>query len=388
MVDQLNNKGPTTDGKQSNAISDADPSSQINSGDDDPENSDAPKLPDSGNNGIIRPVPLSVLEIGRQTFTALSSGGFAVADTTLHANDPAVTIQGMSMSLGSSQMIVGSSTLLLPTGSANGVLTAAGQTFTPLGRGSILVNGNTLSVDGPATTASGTVMSLASSGLIVDTQTFTFPKPAQELMPNANEILTFASQTFTQLGNGAVAFQGMTLVANGPAATMSLASSKLVIGSQTFALPTPAPNALSSAVVIDGTTLTAGDPAVIISGNTLSLTVGSSGLYVAGHGPGTSTFSVPMTAGESASVDAGGHLVIGNHNAIGGLGPAIMLGFGPTDGASTASATGKGVGAAPGVSANDTTGVLGFTGEGSRGFDPHVMTVVGLALCIGLSYFS
>ena len=393
--DPPNNKAPTKDGKQGNAPEpgnlNVDPPSQPEAGQNDPEKPNAPELADLGSDGIIRPIPNpSVLEIGRQTFTALTSGGFAVADTTLQANGPAVTIQGVSVSLDKSSIVVGSSTLALPTGSGNGVLTAAGQTFTPLGGGSILVNGNTFSVNGPPTTVSGTVLSLALSGLVIDSQIFALPTPAPEVIPNTKNTITFAGQTFTQLRSDAVAFHGTTLVANGPAATIagtviSLASSNLVVGSQTFALPTPAPNAFHIAVVIDGTTLTAGASAVTISGKTLSLAFGSSGLYVGGHGSGSSTFSVPMTAGESASMDAEGHLVVDGSGDVGGLGSAIMFGFGPPNGAGTASATGKRIGMTPGNSSNATTGVLGFTGKGSRCSSLHVVAVFGLALCISLA---
>lgn len=394
-VDPPKNSGPATDGKQDNApepeTSVADPPLQPDTEQNSPDSSAGPNLENSGSNDFIQPVPNpSILEIGRQTLTALPSGGFAVAGTTFRANGPAVTVQGVSVSLDSSQIIVGSETVLLPTGSANGVLTAAGQTFTPLSHGTILVNGNIISVNGPPTTASGTVMSLASSGLIVDSQTIAFPTSPPNFM--ATEIITFAGQTFTRLESGAVAFDGMTLVANGPAASfsgtvVSLASSSLVIGSQTFAFPTSAPSAVPNAVVIDGNTLTAGGLAVTISGTTLSLVFGSSGLYVAVHGSGASTFSVPMTAGEVTSLDAEGQLAIGGSSDIGGLGSVIMFGFGPADTASKESITGNGISTIPGNSSNATTGILGFAGEGSRCFNPHMMAVVELALCISLSCF-
>ena len=472
-VDPPNNDGPTMGGKKGNApepdVSIADPPLQPNTEKDGPETSIMPDFPDLGSNGFIRPVQdLSILEVGRQTFTALSSGGgFAVAHTTFQANGPAVTVQGVSISLGSSHIVVGSSTLLLPTGSgANGVLTAAGQTFTPLGPGSVLINDYTLSENGPPTTTAGTVLSLASSGLVVDSQTFAFPTPAPNLLLNANRIVTFAGQTFTQFGSATLVSDGMTLVANGPAATisgtvMSLASSKLVIGSQafafptsvpsalhntvvidgttltpvifagktfmqlgsatllsdrmtlvadgpaatisgtvmslassnwvigshTFALPTSAPSALPSGVVIDGTTLTAGGPAVTISGTMLSLAFGSSGLFVAGHGSGTATFSVPVTAGGSISLDAEGRPALDGSNTVGGLGSVIMAGFGPTDKAPNVSATGGEAGTTPANSPNSTTGILSFTGGGSRAFNLHIMVVVGFAVCISLFCF-
>ena len=462
-VDPANHNEPITDGKQGNApepeTSVVDPPLQPNTEQNSHETLAGPNQQDPGNNGFIQPISNpSILEIDGQTFTALPAGGFAVADTTLQANGPAITVQGVSASLGSAQIVVGSSTVLLPTGSANSVLTAKGQTFTPLGRGTILVNGNTLSVNGPPVTASGTVLSLASSGFIVDSQTIAFPTPGAVPVPSANAIVTFADQTFTRLGSGEVAFNGMTLVANGPAATVSgtaislassglvigsqtfafptpapdlltnanavvtfagqtftrhgsgaivvngmtlvangpattisgtvvsLASSSLVIGSQTFAFPTSAPSALSNAVVIDGNTLTAGGPPVTISGTTLSLAFGSSGLYVAGHGSGASSFSVPMTAGKITSLDAEGRLRVDGSSNSGDLGSIIMFGFGPADQASKASVAGNGVSTTAGTSSNVTAGVLVFTGEGST-FNVHVMAVVGLAFCIILFCF-
>ena len=172
------------------------------------------------------------------------------------------------------------------------------------------MNGNTLSANGPPTTVSGTVLSLASSGLIVGSQTLAFPAKSPDPIINENHVITFAGQTFTQVGSDVVAFHGMTLTANGPATTISgttisLVSSTLFINGQPFPLPTPAPSAPPSAVVtIDGTTLTAGATAVTVSGNRVGLASGSAGFYLTGHGTGTGTFSLPITAGASASMDA------------------------------------------------------------------------------------
>ena len=358
----------------------------------DPEISPPPNPPHPGGNGLSQPDPnLSILKLGSQTLTALSSGGFAIADSTLQAGGPAITVQGVSISLGSSEIIAGSSTLLLPTRTETGILTAAGQTFTPLGSDSILLDGTTLSINGPATINAGTTLSLDPSGLVVGTQTFAFPTPAPELIPSASRVFTFAGQTFTSLKNAAVAFGGMTLLPNGPAVTLSgtvlsLASSALVIGTQTLELPTPESTGINDGfVVVDGTTLTAGDAAVTISDSTLSLAFGSSGLYLSGQDSGSSTFSAPVTPGMSVSLNAAGQPAVGAVNGVGDTGSLIMLGFGPADTASTAgAAAGNGAATTPKTSAVATTGVLGFTGEGSKGFNLQfmVVVVVGLAVCI------
>ena len=360
---QPNTVDPPANNKQGNTLESdlpvADQPPQPQAEQDGLEDPKAPKFPDTGTDRIFQPFP----------------------------------VQGTPVSLDKSEIVLGSSTLLLPTADRNGVLIAAGQTFTPYSPGSILVNGNTLSVDGPPTTVSGTRLSLASFGFVVGTQTFAFPTPAPDRMSGVNRIVTFEGQPVTQLGNGAVAFHGLTLVPNGPAVTISntvisLAPSDLVIGSQTFPLPTPAPSALPGAVVIDQTTLFAGGPAATISGNTLSLASGRSGFFISGHRSDAPAFSAPMTAGESASIDTEGRLVVDGSHDIEPLASAIMRGFGPTNQALTASAAGYGVGRRPGDPSNATTGVLGFTGGGggrrSRFSELRIAAVAGLAICLGL----
>jgi len=270
-------------------------------------------------NGIAQPKanapPKSdppVVAIGSQTFTALPSGGFAIADSTVHANDPAITIQGVPVSLGHSALVAGSSTVLLPTGSSNGVFTAAGHTFTPQAESGIIVAGNTLSINGPAATVSGIAVSLASSGLVIGSQTFAVPTAMTNPEPSANSVFTAAGHAFTPQPGPAVIVAGNALSINGPAATVSgtavsLASSGLVIGSQTFAIPTavqsPEPSANSvftvagqvitphgaDAAIIAGTTLSMSGPAATISNTVISLP--SSGIIIGGQ-----TFALPTSA--------------------------------------------------------------------------------------------
>ena len=67
-----------------------------------------------------------------------------------------------------------------------------------------------------------------------------------------------------------------------------------------------------------------------------------------------------------------------------------MLGFEPADTASTAgvAAAGNGAATTPKTSANATTGILDFTGEGSKYFNLQIMVdvvFVGLAVCISMT---
>ncbi|KAK3174417.1 hypothetical protein OEA41_001663 [Lepraria neglecta] len=248
------------------------------------------------------PIATSLIIVGDQTFTPLPKGGYSIADTSIRPNDPAITIQDTSILLGNLILVVGSLTLSLATGSASGTLTANGVEFTPLGPGSILIDGNTLSINGPAATVSGNAISLASYGIVVAGQTFAYPTTA----PKAQrpQILTVAGQTITQLGSSSAIIDGITLLVNGPAqivssTTLSLASGGIIIDGQTHALPTPAPDGLpspngiytiagqkvarlgSSSAIIDGLTFSINGPAKTVAGTFISLA--SSALVVAGQ---------------------------------------------------------------------------------------------------------
>jgi len=314
------------------------------------------------------PQPIGpVVAIGGHTLTVLPSGGFAIADSTLHANDPAITILGTLVSVGSSELVAGSSTVKIPSGKPNGAFTAAGHAFTTQPGSGVIVAGNTLSVSGPAATVSGTVVSLASSGLIIGTQTFAIPTPGPDPTTSST---------------------------NGPATTisgiaLSLAPSGVVIGDQTFALPPAAPGRVGDTVVIDGTTLTAGNPVITIAGMPVSLVTGTAGLYVAGLGPGSTAFSAPVIAGESISVNPAGQIAVDGTTVSGsaagsmGLGSAIMLGFGAASTAAIASSMGGYAGATQG-NGSAATGVLGFTGEGRERVDlPMLATLLPMIALLG-----
>lgn len=77
--------------------------------------------------------------------------------------------------------MIGTSTIALATAGSNDVhdnaLTAGGETFTPLGRTAVLVDGTPLSIGGPALAEHGTKISLAANGLVVGSSTFAYATP-------------------------------------------------------------------------------------------------------------------------------------------------------------------------------------------------------------------
>ena len=437
---------------------DIDPSAGAKAYHGDPEPSLSPIQYGSGTSQP--PSLTSVIAVDDHTFIALATSGYSIADTTIQPGDPAVTVQGTPISLGRSVLIVGSSTLNLPTGKANGVLTAADVKFTPLGHGKIRLDGKILSVDGTAMTVSGTAISLAASGIAIAGKTFAFPTTTPEAV-DSNRILTIAGQRITRLGSSEAIIDGVTLAINGPAetvsgTTISLASQGLIMDGQNYVFPTPAPGAMSrppdgvftvagqtvtllgsssafidgilfsvnglaktisgtiislapsalmvngqphsfstlatasNAVVIDGKTLIAGGPAMTVSSTKLSLVSGSAGLYVAAIGTALYAFSTPVRPGESMTMNAAGQLVEGGGSGYSGagvngsgLGSLIMLGFGPLDTASAVSKTGA-TGTAVASYAISSTDVLRFEGDGSKILDPRALTAFLLILSVGI----
>ncbi len=406
------------------------------------------------------PLAAPVIIIGDQTLAALPEGGYSIADTTIQPNNPAITVHGMPISLGSSVLVVGLSTLSLETGNTNGVLLAGGIKFTPLDPGRILLDGNSLSVNGPATIVSGTTVSLGSSGIVIAEQTFAFSTPAPEVV--APSTLTIAGQTITQLGSSRVIIDGVTLSVNGVGKTvhgtvLSLASSGIVINGQTYTLPTPAPDVVpkpdeiytiadqtirllggssaivdgmllsvngpaetvsgktislassgiivdgqsyplpslplktaSNAVVIDGTTLVAGGPAIAISGTTLMLVSGNAGLYLTGVGTASSAISIPVTAEASMTMNAAGKLVeaassdvLGGGVNSGGLGSLIMFGIGQIGTTSSSSMGGGTTASNVTGNATSTAGLVAFMGTATRNSESLFLMFFSLALCVG-----
>ena len=215
--------------------------------------------------------PAPIATVGSHTITALPGASEVYyAGTTLSQNGPHATLDNTEVYVGSSGLVIGTSTIPIPTPpplplspqvEPTNVFTLGGQTFTA-NPSAIAVGGTTLTAGGSAVTISGTPISLGSAGLVVASTTHDIPLGA-------------------------------------------LPSSTMVVGDETFTIrPT--------AIEVGGTTLSAGGPGITVSGTPISL--GPSGLVVAGstvpyrHGPLTAT-------GGSSSGD---------------VGDAILAGFGPS----------------------------------------------------------
>ena len=171
----------------------------------------------------------TVFFIGSNTITA-NRAGISLAGTTLFPGGPGITVSGTPVSLGDSDLVIGSHTYQLPP--LQSVFTIGGQVITANPTG-FPIRGTTLQPNDPVITISGTKVSLGPSDLVIGSSTFVLPpKPY---------IFTTDGQVFTELP-GELAFGGKTISAGGPGVTISgLAisegSSFVVIGSETLRFP-------------------------------------------------------------------------------------------------------------------------------------------------------
>lgn len=242
------------------------------------------------------PSSASIYTVGDETFTA-NPTQFSVAGTTLSAGGPGVVVSSTSISLNpSGSLIVGTSTIPLPTPTP-AVVATDGQVYTIESDGQVAVDGVTLSSGGPGTTISGTPMSVGSGGFIIGTSTI----PLQNPTPT---VITTDGQVFTIKPSGLIAIDGVTLSSGGLGTTisgtaLSVGSAGFIVGTQTIPLTSPIPSIITTdgqiftmepngAIHVDGATLSNGGSGTTINGTPMR--VNSGGLVI-----GSDTISLPTT---------------------------------------------------------------------------------------------
>ena len=225
----------------------------------------------------LTPLPLPIssvsppIVIGGQTAWVASSA-VMIGSQTIEAGEPPITIAGtpVSLDLRASNLVVGTSTIALPQARYPSVfqpsLFAAGSvTLSANPNGGFIIEQKTLLPNGPVITFSNTPILLGSSGLVVGTQTYAVPTPAPAFLP-AGASLTIAGETFIP-NPTAFALDGITLVKGGPGITLS--GTPVSLGPSGLVIGTAAPIILgpSSVYTTGGKTFT-----VAPSGNGLLVT--------------------------------------------------------------------------------------------------------------------
>lgn len=144
-----------------------------------------------------------------------------VGDATLTRNAPGTSIGGTPVSLGSTALVIGTSTIPFATSGLVPIYTVASQTVAA-GPAGVAIAGSTISNNGPAVTISGTAVSLGSFGLVVnDASTFTIPtvQPLQS-------VFAVGGQSVTEQ-YGRIVFSGTQAVASASVATTGTAAGPL-----------------------------------------------------------------------------------------------------------------------------------------------------------------
>ena len=214
---------------------------------------------------------------------------YLVAGSTLLPGSPAAIISGTSYSLASSgALVVGVTTIPLATAgavagqiAAPGALWAGNVAFTPLPGGSAIVGSSTLSLSGPAVTSSGSLLSVASGGLVVGLSTYAFATPPSNPVVSLTTQqvpittpLVVAGQSFTANPSG-FSINGTTISAGGPGVTLNGTpvsldgSGNLAVGTSTVALEsTSIRPAATSIVAFEGSTIRSKYPCwTLVSGS-------------------------------------------------------------------------------------------------------------------------
>ena len=321
-------------------------------------------------------------------------GAITIGSQVVSAKGPAITVSNTPVSLGGNALVVGSSTHLLafPQPTMAAPITIGGYKVIPPVPGSSLVIGTHTLTPGQEITISATPISLGSSVLAVGTSTIPLPTAVTDQKHHQKpHYFAIGSQTIAIVPAG-ILVGSQTLQPGGPAITVSgtpysLGTTEFIAGSltETFSAaaksshfrPSVVMSGLSqirassihdiitvgdetirlnpSDLVIHGTTLTPGAGGITIDGIAISL--GTDELVV---GSETETFSKLFAAESTAS---------------GGLGEVIMSGFGQIGATTTDSDQGV-----PSGSAGVGTGNPGATETVAKGSGVRSMARGGVAL--------
>ena len=232
--------------------------------------------------------PVSLPSVGGQALTMGTEGGIVVVGSTLAPGQQA-TILGTPISVGTGNIVIGSSTISLPRKDSSVTLpSVGGQSLIPVSNGGVAIFGTTL-VQGQATTISGTPVSIGTSSIVIGSSTFAIPTQG-----SPNILPSVGGQALTMASNGGLVF-GATTLSPGQQITfsgtpVSIGTGNVVIGSKTFPLSlTPSPQI--PGLVFAGQTLHQGS-VIFLAGTPVSY--GASDLVI-----GTYTIPIPSSAIQS-----------------------------------------------------------------------------------------
>ncbi len=171
----------------------------------------------------------------------IQSNGVAVAVNTPNPNVPAVLVAGTSASIMTNGVVMATTTATHPTPATPAIIMAVGTAVTRLANGNVIISGSTLIPDAPSITIGGIPVSLGSNSLVVGTSTIALPSsPSTSSVLIAGQMLPISlspsvvaiAGTLIQSGQTAMTISGTPV---------SLGTSGLVIGSSTIPLSSTIP---------------------------------------------------------------------------------------------------------------------------------------------------
>ena len=256
--------------------------------------------------------------VNGQVVQPLSNNAISIAGTTLTPGASPITVSGIRISLGQSEIAIGSSSVLIATLADSGWIPGKatsidGQLIQPVSENEVSIAGMALRPGSPALTLSGTPISLGSNALYIGTNLVPLQTefPQKSVITVAGQIFTAAPTGFSIAGTSLAPNQAVTIAGT----IVSLdASSHLHIGSSTADLGEDAASVSPQVVTVAGQAVTVNATAVNIAGVTLA--PGGDGITVSGTRVsldsagalvvGSSTFPIETSTGSRVGLMMGG----------------------------------------------------------------------------------
>ena len=310
--------------------------------------------------------------VGGQAVQAAPNGGLVVAGQTI-AQGQQATIAGTLVSIGSSNIIVGGSTYpppgILAAKPTPAGLSIGGQAIQTAPNGGLVIAGQTISQGSPATTISGTILSVGSSNIVLGSSTYALPSHSETTPTQAP--LLIAGNPVQIASNGALIIASQTISQGSQTTisgvTISIGSSALVIDGTTHAFnPTgaaiPTEKSNDQLILTQGEVVTEGNSIITYSGPAVSAFVKDGDIVV---GTATLPLGASMT-GAAASQGALGGMIL---SALGNNGPS---------GSATNSTSGSGSSSQPTVNVVKPSAAVGSVSRGVT-VDWALLRLMGLA---------
>ena len=282
-------------------------------------------MPSDPTSQCLRPSGIIVGGQSVDIFTTTGPGAAVIGSLTLSPEDPAITISGIPISVGSEGLIIGTSTAALfnsitdpvPPSIQLSVFGVIEQSVTILAQGTTAfeIGSATLDAQSPAITVSGTPISLGSDALIIGTSTILLPSDHPSY-PYGRPFSKFTIGTLALTVNSAgITVENTEIVTEGGSAVtidgnvVSLGYSDLVFGSrtETFApllIPTSATTTTTGgegiglgALILSGLGEVGGGGggSLIASSTSATSVVGNTSMYVPFLGSVQGTISYNMS---------------------------------------------------------------------------------------------